>query len=244
MASKNKIPAKNSIRLLDSVAFLNSYYGAALNGMITVNFQQLGLTSEKDSANALTKLNEALADKIGRYGRNWNYYLPHQFVYVHEYVQSHGHHAHELLVVPKGLGAELHSWLTDWADRNYPGSDPDAVRFGARYPKDLDKRAIQQRNLVRYVLKSTEDACIHGLDGEPTTLHTILGITDKHERAYCATVRRVTGSSENIANRAQLRGGFWPPQHLETVLTDRYLRNWQAGRQADELWRMLNSIDI
>lgn len=241
---KNKIPAKSTVRLLDSVAFLNSYHGVALNGMITINFEQLSLTTEAEATKALTKLNEALADKIDRYGRKWDYELPHFFVYAQEDVaSSHGHHAHELLVVPRGLGATLDAWLKQWAERNYPGSDPNAIQYDGRYPKDLDKRAKQQTKLVQYILKSTEDACIRGLDGEATTLHAILEV-EKRERAYCAPVRRVTGSSQNIAYQAQLKGGFWVPMHLETVLTDQYLRSWQAGKQSEELWRVLNSIDI
>jgi hypothetical protein len=241
---KNKIPAKSTVRLLDSVAFLNSYHGVALNGMITVNFEQLGLTTEAEATRALTKHNEALADKIARYSRKWNYELPHFFVYAQEDVaSSHGHHAHELLVVPRGLGATIDAWLKQWAQRNYPGSHPNAVQYDGRYPTDTDKRATQQRRLVQYILKSTEDACIMGLDGQATTLHAILEV-EKRERAYCAPVRRVTGSSQNIAYRAQIKGGFWAPQHLDTVLTDQYLLSWQRGKQGDELWRVLRTIDI
>lgn len=240
-----KIPAKTTIRLLHSVAFMNYQDGVAFNGMVTLNFAQLGLTSERDATRALTKLNEALADKIKQYGERWGYELPHYFLYAHEDVAtSHGHHVHQLVVIPRGLGAELKGWLQRWARRNF-GDDihPKAVHYKGEYHRDLDDRAKLQQRLVGYIFKSSEDRCLRGREGEPTTLHTVLEV-DKRPRAYCAKVQRVAGCSENIANLAQMKCGFWGALHMEEVMSGGFLKDHQAALNLDELLTMLNKIDV
>lgn len=242
---KKKIPSKTTLRLLDGVAFMNYQDGVAFNGMVTVNFGQLGISNERDAARCLTKMNEALADRIRRYGKRWGYELPHYFLYAHEDVStSHGHHVHQLVVVPRGLGADLDDWLKAWARRNYgSATDPTALDYRGQYPRDLDARAKQQANLVRYILKSSDDRCLRGRDGEPTTLHTLLEV-HKRARTYCADVQRVAGCSQNISDLAQLRCGFWRAEYAEDVLAGSYLRDHQAALNAEELWQMLSKIDI
>lgn len=246
---KKKIPAKTTVRLLDGVAFMNYQDGVAFNGMVTVNFRQLGITSEKGATSALTSMNEALADVIRRYGARWGYELPHYFLYAHEDVAtSHGHHVHELMVVPRGLGIDLDEWLKAWAKRNFGnGIDDRAVQYGGEYHRDLTERSKTQARLVSYIFKSSADRPLRSREGEPTTLLTLLkshSLKWKGDRAYCADVRRVAGSSQNIADLAQLRCGFWRPEHYEDVLTGGFLRDHHAALNAEELHRMLSKIDI
>jgi len=246
---KNKIPAKTTLRLLDGVAFMNYHDGVAFNGFVTVNFRQLGISDEKSAAGALTKMNEALADRIRRYGERWGYELPHYFLYAHEDVStSHGHHVHQVMVVPRGLGMDLDEWLKAWARRNFGNSiDDRAVRYGGEYHRDFAERAKTQARMVSYIFKSSEDRRLRSSDGEATTLLTLLkshSLKWKGDRAYCADVRRVAGSSQNIAELAQLRVGFWRPDHYEDVLSGGYLSDHQAALNAEELFRMLSKIDI
>lgn len=249
MASKNKIPVKTTLRLLDSVAFMNYQDGVAFNGMVTINFTQLGVSGERDAARALTKMNEALADKIARYRERWGRVLPHYFLYAHEDVAtSHGHHVHQVMVVPRGLGINLDAWLKAWARRNF-GEDihPQAVQFGGEYHVDLDERAKLQARLVSYIFKSSEDRPVRSAQGEETTLLTVLKSHArkwKGDRAYCAAVKRVAGCSENIANLAQMKCGFWRAQYVEDVMSGAYLRDYQAALRAGELTEMLRNIDI
>lgn len=241
----SKIPAKTTLRALDAVAFMNSEHGVAFNGMVTLNFEQIGLATEAEAKGALTKLNEALADKIRRYGSRWGYDLPHYFLYVHEDVPtSYGHHVHELVVIPRGLHAEMDRWLKAWARRNY-GSDvhPKAVHYGGEYPSELTERAKLQARMVRYVLKSSADCTVRGLCGKATTLEAVLE-AEKHKRAYCASVRRVAGTSQNIGELEQLWAGFWRVASPGRVFSDQYLRDWQADRNFEELMAMLRKIDV
>lgn len=239
-----KISTKTTLRLLDTVAFMNAHHGVAPNGMITLNFEQLGLTSGAQAKQALTKMNEALAGKIRRYGEKWGYELPHYYFYVHEDVpSSHGHHVHELLVVPRGLSADLNGWLKGWAKRNYGTGVPDeAIDYRGKYPKDLAGRVKQQANLLRYVLKSSADGTVADLDGTPTTLHSVLE-TERYARSYCARVQRVAGTSQNISLREQLWMGFEPPSSPASVLAGKHLAAWEADRNLDELLEMLRKID-
>ena len=243
-----KIPTKKTLQLLHSVAFLNDQDGVAFNGMITINFSQLGLSGEREAARALTMLNEALADKIRRYDGRWGYELPHYFLYVHEDVaSSYGHHVHQLIVVPRGLGAGLDSWLKRWARRNFgEGIHPKAIQYGGEYHRDLDERAKNQARLISYVLKSSEDRPVRSRDGEPTTLLTLFKSHSrkwKGDRAYCAKVNRVAGCSENIAIQAQMECGFWGAQYMEEVMRGDFLKDHHAALRADELTEMLRRID-
>lgn len=240
-----KIPAKTTLRLLDAVAFLNGHLGIAFNGMITVNFEQLGLEDERQAARALTKLNEALADKLRRYGERWQYDLPHYFLYVHEDVStSHGHHVHQLVVVPSGLGAHLNSWLRQWARRNFgPHVAAEATHFGGEYPRDSSKRAALQARLLRYVLKSSDNRTVRSVAGDATTLHEVLEV-EKRKRAYCASVHRVAGTSQNIALREQLWAGFWGSSSPESVFTDEHLDDWRRAVDQDRFLTTLLALDI
>ena len=240
----SKIPAKTTLRCLRSVGFMNYQYGHAFNGMITLNFSQLGIEGERDASRALTKLNEALADKIKLHGLRWQNDWPHYFLYAHEDVPtSHGHHVHELVVVPRGLGADMNRWLQRWAKRTFGQTiDPRAVHYKGEYHSDLARRIKLQARLVGYILKSTEDRCIPGRGDEPTTLHTILEV-EKRPRAYCARVGRVVGTSENIASLEQLRCAFWVPAYMEQVMSGVYLKDHYADIAAEELWNCLRRID-
>ena len=66
-----KIPASTTLRALDAVAFLNSQVGLALNGMITVNFSQLGLMEEADIKKSVRRMNEGLNKLIERHTERW-----------------------------------------------------------------------------------------------------------------------------------------------------------------------------
>ena len=113
--------------------------------------------------------------------------------------------------------------------------------------RDLAERSKTQGRLVSYIFKSSADQPLRSRDGEPTTLLSLLkshSLKWKGDRAYCADVRRVAGSSQNIAELAQLRCGFWRPEHYEDVLTGGYLRDHQAALNAEELYQMLSKIDV
>jgi hypothetical protein len=229
---------------------MNDEHGAAFNGMITLNFSQLGISGERAAARALTKMNEALADKIGRYSERWSYErpLPHYFLYAHEDVAtSHGHHVHQLVVVPEGLGVGLDGWLKKWARRNFDGPHPDAVKYGGEYHHDLDERAKTQARMVSYIFKSSDDGPVRRPDGEPTTLLNVLKTHARRwhgDRAYCAGVKRVAGCSENIAYLAQIRRGFWGALCPEQVMNGEFLKGHYAAIGAREFTEMLRGIDV
>jgi len=241
----SKIPAKTTARLLDSTAFMNAEYGVAWNGMVTLNFDQIGCRDEKAASMALTKLNEAIADRIDRHGKRYcpGAKLPHFFLYVQEYVETHGHHVHELIVLPPGLDAGFDKWLQGWATRNFENVETGATHYRGRYYRDDRARADQQRRLLSYVLKSSEDATIGAKAGGATTLREILGL-DKYKRAYCAKVGKVAGCSQNLTHRARLKAGFGQPAWFEEALTDIHLREFHRRRHAEELAWTLRSIDV
>lgn len=243
---KTKIPAKAAVRLLENTAFLNSQHGVAFNGMITLNFEQLGLVGEQAAARALTKLNEAVADRIHRHGQRYSpeLKLPHFFIYAHEHVETHGHHAHELVVLPPGLDADFPEWLKAWARRNYgPSIDLRAIHYKGRYYRNDKERAEQQARLVRYVLKSSENARMAATGGGATTLHEVLRI-DEPNRAYAAPVRRMVGSSQNIGHRAQLAANYQYPPALDDSLTGVHLDAYRARILAEKFQAQLRSIDF
>lgn len=248
---KKKIPSKTTLRCLRSVAFMNHQDGAAFNGMVTVNFRQLGVSGERDASLALTKLNEALSDKLRRYGERWDYVYPHYFLYAHEDVStSNGHHLHQLVVVPRGLGVgeDLDGWLKGWAHRNFgEGVHPRAIQYEGEYHRDLDERVKNQARLVSYILKSSEDRPVRSLGGEPTSLLTLFQSHSrkwKGDRSYCAPVNRVAASSENIAELAQMKCVFWGAPYVEDVLNGAFLRDYQAALRADELTEMLRKLAV
>lgn len=237
-----KIPANTTLRALDAVAFLNSQDGLALNGMITVNFSQLGLTEEADIKKSVRRMNEGLNKLIERHTERWRYPAIHTYLYVHEDVAtSHGHHLHELVLVPRGLAPELPGWLHRWADRNYGNVPETAVHYRGQYHTDLDERAANQARLVRYVLKSSEDACIRSAEEDPTTLHHILKVA-RHQRAYCADVHRVVGTSQNISELQQLKAGFWRVEQPELALGNHYLQEHRSRLNATELNAFLERL--
>lgn len=235
----NKIPADATLRALDAVAYLNCEYGYAFNGMVTVNFEQLGLNTESEAKHAVRRLNEGISKLITRHTERWRYPATHTYLYVHEDVAtSHGHHLHELVKIPRGLAPDLPAWLRRWASRNYGDVSPEAVHYAGQYPTDLEKQAENQARLVRYVLKSSEDACVRSQSPEPTTLHHILNVA-RHPRAYCAKVKRIVGVSQNISELEQLKTAFWRVEYLELALSDHYLKEHRRRLTADELNEVL-----
>ena len=239
-----KIPAKTTIRLLDRMAFMNSQFGEAFNGMITLNFEQIGASTELEANRALTKLNEAVADRINRHGQVYSpdTKLPHLYMFVHEHVESYGHHVHELIVLPRGLGANFNEWLQAWARRNFgPSIDPRAILYKGRHCKGDDARAAQQWRLATYILKSSADACIP-VGGGATTLHLLLEV-EKRKRAYCANVARVAGTSQNIATLALISSCFRLAA-FEEMKTDAFLQEYHRRIRSEELTRQLRSVDI
>lgn len=241
----NKIPAAATVRALDATAFLNWEYGLTFNGLITVNFEALGATTERDANKVLTSMNEAVSDKLARHCFNWKFEFPYVFQYVHEDVPtSYGHHAHQLVCVPRSFGEFLDEFLKEWAWRNYRvPPDAGATDYRGGYPFGVKGCLDQQSRLLRYILKTSSNAVIAGAGGEPTTLHTILE-ANRHKRSYCAPVRKVLGSSQNLARKAQLQAGFQVPQLLETVFTEEYLRSWESFKTANDLHTQLAAINL
>jgi hypothetical protein len=149
-----------------------------------------------------------------------------------------------LVVVPCGLGATLDGWLRNWARRNYgPDVPAQATDYRGQHPTQLEDRAEQQARLLRYVLKSSDNATVRSAGGEPATLHNVLEV-EKRKRAYCARIHRVAGTSQNISLREQLWAGFWRVSSPEIALTDHYLDDWRRARNLDEMLAMLRKIDI
>lgn len=240
-----KIPHKSTIRALDAVAFMNWQYGIAFNGLVTINFSQLGLTKPKSIKDAVRALNESISGLIDRYATHWKLPAAHFYLYVHEDVAtSHGHHLHELMVMPRGLGANFDKWLRAWATRNFGDGVPvEATNYKGRHYTGIQDRAKNQSRLVRYILKSTEDCCIRSVDVEPTTLHTILQV-DRHPRAYCADVRRMVGTSQNLGVREQLWEGFAPVPCLELVLTEHFLEGHQRSLEGQRFQESLERLHL
>jgi hypothetical protein len=233
-----KIPFRTTLRLLDSVAFMNSEYGRAFNGMITVNFQQLGITTEKDACRALVAMNDAIAARLSRYCAKWGEQIPYLYAYVHEDVAtSFGHHVHQLVHMPCYLSEILHHWLYRWAQRTFGASvDPRAIDYRGKHRlPSYDKMADQQSSLVRYILKSSENAEFAlSYTNQPGTLHQLLEI-DRHRNAYCANVRKIVGVSQNISIKSQMYAGFQSPIFLESIFTDKYISGHFSYKSAKEL---------
>lgn len=240
-----KIPYQATVRILDSVAFLNAERGVTFNGMITVNFQQLGAKTEGDAKGILTAMNEAVSKKLARFWQRDDVRFPYYFVYVHEDVTtSYGHHVHQLVCMPRYIGEFLDAWLKDWAMRRY-GVPPEdkAIDYRGRYLRGDSERIEQQSNLLRYVLKSSSNCVIYTKEGMPTTLHTILN-AERYPRAYCADVAKVTGMSQNLANRAQLDMGFQVPQCLGSVFTNEHLQHWKYREHQREWDLMIRGLTL
>ena len=102
-----QIPSRTASRLLDGVAFLNDEYGLALNGLVTLNFEQLGARQVRQAKSALTGMNEFLARKLEEFGRQYGEPVQHFYVYAHERCRDHGWHVHELMVVPSALRRDI-----------------------------------------------------------------------------------------------------------------------------------------
>lgn len=240
-----KIPYQATLRVLESVAFLNMEHGLTLNGMITVNFQQLGARTEGDANGIVTAMNEAVSRKLARYWQRDGVRFPYYFVYVHEDVAtSYGHHVHQLVCMPRYIGEFLDAWLKKWALRRY-GVPPEAkaIDYRGRYLKGESQRLEQQSNLLRYVLKSSENCGFYGKDGVPKTLHELLN-TERYPRAYCADVTKVTGTSQNLTKLAQWDKGFNCLTYVDSVFTDEHLQQWKYREHQRELDLIIRGLTL
>lgn len=242
------IPTKTISRLLDSVAFMNSEYGVAFNAIITINFDQLGLSQARDAAGALTALNEALAAKFKRHAAK-GFPVPHDgelfFLYAHENVGSHGRHLHNLVVLPETLRLDMKIWLQKWAHRRYGDAvNHRAIDLSARSrPKSLNQIAHTQAEIVRYVLKTSANAGVIDRSGNGANLHDLLGFK-KLGPSRPFAVNRIAGTSENIARRAQLDAGYKPPEHWEDLLSVTNLHDYHSRMAALELTEQLRRIEV
>lgn len=243
----HQLPAKRVSRLLDSVAFMNSHFGLAFNGMVTVNFDQLGLTGKGEISDTITSLNEAVSRRMKRHAKRWP--VPHDgehfFLYAHEKVRTFGHHLHQAIVIPDSLKSHFDAQLQQWARRRFGNSvSPKAVHFrGTSRSRDVRSIARTQAIIVRYVIKTAAPAGVIDRDGKPATLHDLLGF-DKARRSSDLAAGRVTGTSQNIALAAQLRALYDPKKHWEALLSDENLAEYVRRQRAQELSEMLARIDL
>ena len=145
-----KIPAETTLRALDAVAFFNDSQGQAFNGMVTINFEQLGLNTESETKHAVRRLNEGISKLITRHSEHWRYPATHTYLYVHEDVAtSHGHHLHELVKIPRGLAPELPAWLSGWARRNFGDVPQAAVHYRHGWCATFSRAVTMSASLQR-----------------------------------------------------------------------------------------------
>ncbi len=239
-----QIPSQKTSELLDAVGFLNWRYGLCFNGFITLNFEQLGITSQRDASDALTAMNEAIAGYLRRYGARFETKVPHAFLYAHERCEKYGWHLHEVLTVPIALRHLFKPWLLTWKRRNFGSYRPDrAVHFRPSYGKTLQQQANIQARLVRYVLKTTAPAAGRDRFGQPASLHDLVGWKSVRSSLHL-DVPRIAGCSQNISFGARLREGFEPAPYFEDMLSADRLQEHLSRIRAAELHSQLEGITL
>lgn len=246
---KKKLPAATAIKLLDSTALMNLQYGLAFNSMITLNFGQAALIGAPANSAALTAMNKAIARKFREFDTRWqlNGSWPYCYVYVHEYVESKGHHLHQLIAMHEGIHASFDKFLDRWAERNLPkGFDPAALHYrGLDFPSDKS-RAQNQAHLVRYILKAVEDECWPDRNGQPRGLRSMLGL-DARNRYFVADIEKPAGASQNLARKAQFRGHHlcqFDFKSVDQLLSDENLYTFDCRERSRAFTENLRRIDI
>lgn len=246
---KKKLPAKTTIKLLDSTALMNLQYGIAFNSMVTFNFRQAGLTSQSEISNVVTSLNKAISRRFRAFDEDWqlNGAHPYCYIYVHEYVESKGHHLHQLVAMHDGLHAKFDSFLSMWAERNLPpAAEPNALHYrGLDFPS-YKTRAENQAHLVRYVIKATDDACFEDRNGEPKRMRSMLGLEDRR-RYYVADVDRPAGTSQNLSRAAQMMAQKtcrFEYNSIDRLLSDDNLALFEWRKSSRIFAENLSRIDI
>ena len=239
-----QIPNHSGSRLLDSVAFLNEHYGLVLNGHITLNFEQLGVASEQAAKGALTDMNTRLARRLRAAGVATGSTVDHFYVYAHELCARYGWHVHELIAVPGGLLGNVKPWLDEWAGRKYGvnRAGHSAIVFRPLAGKSEEMRVALQAKLVRYILKTMAPGLARDRDGQPADVLDLIGLKRRQQSDHLQ-IKRMTGTSQNIAYRTQLAAGFQPPKHWEDLLSGKQLWSHRERRGYPELFEQLRDMD-
>lgn len=245
---KQKLPAKSAMNLLDSTALMNSQYGITFNSMITLNFEQAGIHDQEEKSTKFEKLNKSIARHFRQFDRKWKLGGAHPFcyIYVHEFVQSQGHHVHQLVAMHKGIHATFEKFLAGWAKRNLPAeAEPNALHYrGFDFPR-LTTRIENQAMLVSYILKSVEDKCAPDSKGEPRSLREVLDLHHR-QRCYLADVPRPAGSSQNISWKAQglaFERYEFDTYPIDRLLSDDHVKAFRQRQQNKEFVASLRKWD-
>lgn len=246
---KKKLLAETAVKLVDATALMNLQYGIAFNSMITLNFRQAGLTEQSEISATLTSMNKAIARRFRAFDAKYNLSgaHPYCYLYVHEYVESKGHHVHQLVAMHEGIHARFDRFLDSWTERNLPaGFDPRALHYRGLEFLRHKTRAENQEHLLRYVLKATEDACFPDRNNQPKSLRSILGLADR-SRYFVADVDRPAGVSQNLAKQAQYRGNVacgFDYEPIEHQLSGDNLMYFKRRRTSEDFGRKLGMLDI
>lgn len=238
-----QISSAAAYRLLDSVAFLNDHHGLALNSMLTLNFEQLGVPERAEGKDALTAMNQFLARKICRFAEKHGGMREHFYVYAHERCSGHGWHVHQLMVTPSVLRTDVQVWLRTWQQRNFPSAHPQAIHFTRGGGRTLDQIAAVQARMLRYILKTLAPAISRDREGQPARLSDLLALK-RQEASLPLHVPRLAGASQNLTAREQIKAGYQPPQFWEDLLTDKQLCNHRWRVHAKELRGQLLAHEI
>lgn len=246
---KKKLLAETAVKLVDATALMNLQYGIAYNSMITLNFGQAGLTEQSEISAALTSMNKAIARRFRAFDTKYNLRgaHPYCYLYVHEYVESKGHHVHQLVAMHDGIHARFDRFLDSWTERNLPaGFDPRALHYRGLEFQRGKTRAENQAHLLRYVLKATEDACFLDRNNQPKSLRSILGLAERN-RYFVADVDRPAGVSQNLAKQAQYRGNVacdFDYESIEHQLSGDNLMFSEWRKSSEIQRRQLAQLDI
>ena len=133
-ADRSKEPAssllgEDAFRELYAAAEFAAVFGIALNTMVTLSWNHMGLTTDEDVKRAFESFQKCVRDWAAQRR------MPLAFIYVHERSPSIGLHTHLVLHFPTSPlpgptrdFAEFRDWTYDWVERRRKRSVPHSVR--------------------------------------------------------------------------------------------------------------------
>ncbi|WP_164117364.1 hypothetical protein [Sphingorhabdus sp. Alg239-R122] len=238
------ISLKTASRLLDCTGFMNWHYGVTFNTILTINFEQLGMTSDAEIAKIRNKLNTALQQQIINGGRKYGDEQQHHYIYAMECSRDHGLHMHKVLAVPGYFAIRIKDWLQKWARRNF-GEDvnPKAVHVRCNCVQNFTDRIFIQSKLVRYILKTTEDVTLLDQHGYPKSVKHMIGLK-RGCTSQSFSTNRIAGSSQSISYGEQIRWCYQPVKQWEDVLNGWKLDDYRSRVSAQKFCKSIEGIEI
>jgi hypothetical protein len=140
--------------IYDAASFLTQEHNVFLNALITIAYDQLGLSEPAAMTRLLTDFLDEADGQMKRWGHPWHW------VYVHERSAERGLHTHVLAHVAPAVRKDFTDWARDakrsffWRHRRR--TSPQAVDIVIKAPATVRSAALYQWDRVQYLTKGMD----------------------------------------------------------------------------------------